>query len=147
MSTQFLNPTDLLLRSAEVDGCNYGIVENAHGDVSMYRPQTEAAKALCQLLKYDGNSPLVVDGLDDDIFQALLVVLKDEHTVSFNVQDPEKQGWYENICFYDTEELKLKWHAIHFVEYLASSGSLDGDVDLESAYAEYLLKATEYDLI
>ncbi len=141
----FLNPTDLLLRPAEVDGSNYGIVENAHGDVSMYRPQTEAAAALCAHLKYDGNSPLVVDTLDHDTWQAVLAVLRDENTISFNVQDPEYAGWYENICFFDTEEENTKWHAIHFVEYIRSNGYTDADVDLEAIYADYLFDLVHHD--
>ena len=134
----FLNPTDLLFRPAEIDGSMCGVIEDAHGGVTVYRTETAATAALCAHLKYDGNAPLVVDGLDTTLAQTVEAIRVEPSSYNFSVQDPNYAGWYENICFFDTAAEEVKWHTIQFVEYLSSHKLLEQDIDLEAAYAEYV---------
>lgn len=134
---RILQPTEMKLRPAILEGETVGVIEDGHGGVIIYRVDTEASRELLQYLKYDGNDTLIVDRRD--VEYATILICAEDSTLDFNVQDPEYAGLYERIQFFDTEESKIKWHAIHFVEYVNANSHENDDVNLEEMYENFLL--------
>ncbi len=136
---RILQPTEMKLRPAILEGETVGIIEDGHGGVIIYRVDTEVNKELLQYLKYDGNDTLIVDRGDAEYITILSKIFTEDSTLNFNVQDPGYAGLYERIQFFDTEESKIKWHAIHFVEYVNANSHKNDDVNLEEMYENFLL--------
>jgi hypothetical protein len=135
---RILQPTEMKLRPAILEGETVGIIEDGHGGVIIYRVDTEVSRELLQYLKYDGNDTLIVNGKDADYTAILSKICAEDSTLDFNVQDPEYQGLYERIQFFGNEQ-KIKWHAIHFVEYVTANSHENDDVNLEEMYENFLL--------
>ena len=133
-----LSPTQVKLSSAIYDGYTVGVVENGHGDVTIYNPFLEENKAAALALKWDGNDPIIVESLVDELWEAVRIMLQN-CILQFNVQDPEYGGVYETIRFHPLPENDMKYHAIHFVEYINKHYKLLDAINLEDAYAEFLL--------
>lgn len=94
-----MEPTQMKFSSAIFRDETVGVVENAHGDVLMYNPSAAQAIIATNILKWDGNDPIIVD-LDLEGAEDALKLFEDNRILEFNVQDPEYGGVYEEIKFY-----------------------------------------------
>jgi len=129
-----MTPIQIKLSSAMFRGNNVGVAESAHGDVLIFDPFTPQSKVGSNLLRWDGNDPIIVDLYILEVEDAL-ELFTESKILDYNVQDPEYAGTYEEIKFFSP----LQNHAVSFVEYLKEVGLAEIDTDLEAAYAEFLI--------
>jgi hypothetical protein len=138
-----MEPTQMRLSSAKFRGMTVGVVENAHGDVCIYDPFTPTNKQASNLLRWDGNEPIVVDMHIIDV-EAAVQTLCALPILDFNVQDIEYKGTFEEIEFHNAttkdmvEEIRMKEHAMGFLQHIWNLGTGDADIDLDAEYAEYV---------
>jgi hypothetical protein len=98
-----MEPTQMRLSSAKFRGETVGVVENAHGDVTIYNPFTPNNMQASIALRWDGNEPIIVDMYILEVEDAVSTLLADS-ILDFNVQDEDYDGVYEEIEFYNLEE-------------------------------------------
>jgi hypothetical protein len=138
-----MEPTQMRLSSAKFRGMTVGVVENAHGDVCIYNPFTKDNMHVSNLLRWDGNEPIIVDPYLLEVEEAITILCSNP-VLDFNVQDLEYRGTFEEIEFHNAttkdmvEEIRMKEHAMGFLQHIWNLGTGDADIDLDAEYAEYV---------